>query len=107
MPLLEQIERLIPRYNMKTFEEWIAENHPEAIEEGLLKNLAISGAMLGASCGVMGCNQSQPAPQTKPVSRYQQAFGHSKADAQRLRQKASILRQQGRTHGTFTHGELD
>lgn len=42
---------------MKTFQEWVSENHPE-INEGLLKNLAVSGAMLGASCGLFGCNQS-------------------------------------------------
>jgi len=36
---------------MKTFQEWVGENHPDTIEEGFFKNLAL-GAMLGA--GAMG-----------------------------------------------------
>jgi hypothetical protein len=36
---------------MKTFHEWVEENHPGTIEEGFFKNLAL-GAMLGA--GAMG-----------------------------------------------------
>lgn len=36
---------------MKTFQEWVEENHPETIEEGLFKNLAL-GAAIGA--GAMG-----------------------------------------------------
>jgi hypothetical protein len=38
---------------MKTFHEWVAERHPEAIEEGFFKNLAL-GAAIGAGAMGMG-----------------------------------------------------
>lgn len=41
---------------MKTFEEWLQENHPEMIEEGrgkdFLKNLALWTSVLGAGAGI-------------------------------------------------------
>jgi hypothetical protein len=38
---------------MKSFHEWVAERHPESIEEGFFKNLAL-GAALGAGAMGMG-----------------------------------------------------
>lgn len=50
---------------MKTFEEWIKEEHPEALEEGWMKNLAVGGALLGAGMGVGGMMRG-PAQQGNP-----------------------------------------
>lgn len=48
------------------FQEWMAERHPEAIEEGFFKNLAL-GAAIGA--GAMGVgNRLMSTPPSHPTS---------------------------------------
>lgn len=44
---------------MLKFNDWLAKNHPETIEEGWMQNLALGGAMLGAGMGI-GCSRENP-----------------------------------------------
>lgn len=39
---------------MKTFDEWIKENHPEYLDENFWKKLAIGGALAGSALGSAG-----------------------------------------------------
>lgn len=39
---------------MKTFHEWMADNHPETLDEGLLKNVALAGALAAGVAGASG-----------------------------------------------------
>lgn len=55
---------------MKTFNEWIIENHPEVIEEGWFKNLMAAG-LIGASA-LGGMHMLQPSTETNPASATQQ-----------------------------------
>lgn len=39
---------------MKTFQEWMADNHPEELDEGFMKNLALAGALAAGAAGAAG-----------------------------------------------------
>ena len=97
---------------LKNFEEWIKDNHPEAIEEGWMKNLAVGGALLGAGMG-LGRMQGQPDNQPEPQQNVTQqapinAWQHKKREI--ARQKAELQRKtQGMQSGqrrTFVHGQI-
>jgi hypothetical protein len=49
---------------MKTFQEWVAEKHPEAIEEGFFKNLALGAAIGAGAMGVGNRLMSSPSNPT-------------------------------------------
>ena len=78
---------------MKTFREWASEKHPEAIEEGFLKNAALAAA-IGA--GAMGVGNRFMSPEN-PVSSTAQAddFEDEDEDEDRMssmRKKEAKLR---------------
>jgi hypothetical protein len=39
---------------MNTFHEWMADNHPDTLDEGFLKNAALAGAMAAGVAGATG-----------------------------------------------------
>lgn len=39
---------------MKTFQEWMVERHPEELDEGFVKNLALAGALAAGAAGLAG-----------------------------------------------------
>lgn len=39
---------------MKPFSEWMAESHPEELDEGFTKNAALAGALAAGAAGAMG-----------------------------------------------------
>lgn len=39
---------------MKTFSEWMVERHPEELDEGFMKNLALAGALAAGAAGAAG-----------------------------------------------------
>lgn len=53
---------------MKTFQEWMEERHPEAIEEGLMKKILLGGALAAAGVGALGgCEYEQPSKGHPPA----------------------------------------
>ena len=44
---------------MSNFKHWLKEQHPEVLDEGWVKKLALGGALLGTGIGV-GCSSEQP-----------------------------------------------
>jgi len=56
---------------MKTFQEYIMENHPESLEEGFWKNLAIGGTLVAGALGaggMMGAGAGKADHQKQSVS---------------------------------------
>lgn len=100
---------------MKTFEEWIKEEHPEALEEGWMKNLAVGGALLGAGMGVGGMMRG-PAQQGNPQQAVTQQAQQKPMNAwqakkaEMARQKAELQRKtQGMKNGqtrTIIQGQV-
>lgn len=39
---------------MKTFQEWMVERHPEELDEGFMKNVALAGALAAGAAGAAG-----------------------------------------------------
>jgi hypothetical protein len=39
---------------MKTFQEWMEDNHPESIDEGLLNKIVLGGALAAGAAGALG-----------------------------------------------------
>ena len=109
---------MVVLYNfMKSFIEWVEENHHESMDEDWKKwarNAALGTAMAGAGLGLMQQSpQATPQPQqasqqTQQPSRYQQAFHskHKEKQRQNLRSKGENLKQAGRKSGIFVQGQL-
>jgi len=57
---------------MKTFSEWMAESHPEPIEEGFLKNMVIGGALAAGAAGAMGWGGGKAATPERPAAAHAQ-----------------------------------
>jgi hypothetical protein len=100
---------------MKTFEEWIEENHPESVQEGWMKNVALGGALLGAGMGIggmgiggMGSGKSSPdnavvSKTSKPKNAWQLKRDEIRKQKEELTRKTQGLKS-GESR-TFIHGK--
>lgn len=110
---------------MKTFSEWMAERHPESIDEGFFKNAALAlgaaGAIAAGSAGFMGQNttndQGRPAAASRDIEsdptfqRDVRLLGRGRATErynQRTAQKKmrDQLKVKAASSGTFKQGKL-
>lgn len=131
---------------MQSYKEWVSENHPESLDEGWGKNLAVGAAIMGAGMGLGRMTKSNP--QDKKINSYSvtspAAASYLNNDSSDeinsysttypaaasylnnsdedtpvakpklsrfnrnpgLKRKAAIFNANGRTSGTFVHGEL-
>ena len=100
---------------LQKFEEWLKETHPESLEEGWMKNLAVGGALLGAGMGLGRMQNGQNTPdnqdQTQQVQTQQNAPMNAwqAKKAELARRKAELQRKtQGMRSGetrTIIQGE--
>lgn len=109
---------------MMTFQEWMVERHPEAIEEGFMKNVALAGALAAGAAGAAGwtgggkaAHPDRPGAASRDMEsdptfqRDTRIFGRGRA-TERYHQRsgrenmADQLKAAGKSSGTFEQGKL-
>jgi hypothetical protein len=90
-----------------TFKTWLEKTHPEAIEEGLGRNLLTAG-LVGLAGLSSGCSKNTPPAPQHNQSSYNQVFHSPKREAARRHRQDNIdqLKTVGRSSGQFVGGKL-